>query len=179
MTATYEVRRVGASRADQKRFIQLLWQLYQHDPNWVPPLIQAQKELVGFRHHPFYDRNRCQNFIVTNKGQTVGRITALVNVAHNERFKEKRGFFGFFECEDDPQAAKLLFTEACRYLAEEGMTDVRGPVNPGLNYEVGLLVDGFDSPPTFLMTYNPPYYEPLIQGFGFEKCQDLYAYEGH
>lgn len=180
MTANYEVRRVGDRRQDQKQFIKLLWELYRGDPHWVPPLIMNQQELVGFRHHPFYDQNHCANFLVQKNGNAVGRVTAIVNRAHNDRHEEKRGFFGFFECIDDREAAHLLLNEACRYLAQEhGMTDVRGPVNPSLNYEVGLLVDGFDSPPTFMMTYNPPYYDRLICDFGFEKCQDLYAFEGH
>ncbi len=179
MTATYEVQRVDGNRADQKKFINLLWPLYRGDENWVPPLIQNHKELVGFRPHPFYEKNQCANFIVNRDGQTVGRVTAIVNHGHNERFNEKRGFFGFFECTDDSEAANQLLSAACRYLASEGMTDVRGPVNPGLNYELGLLVEGFDSPPTFMMTYNPPYYARLISEFGFEKCQDLYAYQGH
>ncbi len=179
MTATYEVRQVDKRRGDEKRFMRLLWELYRHDPNWVPPLIQAQQELVGFRHHPFYDRNPHANFIALKNGQTAGRITALVNHGHNERFQERRGFFGFYESVDDPEVSRLLLTEACRYLVGEGMTDVRGPCNPGLNYELGLLVDGFDTPPTFLMTYNPPYYERLICDFGFEKSQDLYAFDGH
>ncbi len=179
MTAHYEVRRVGGNRKDQKKFIRLLWDLYRDDPNWVPPLIQNQQELVGFRRHPFYERNQCANFLVEKDGQVVGRVTAIVNYGHNERYDEKRGFVGFFECIDDKEAARLLFSAAARYLAQEhGMTDARGPVNPSLNYELGLLVDGFDSPPTFLMTYNPPYYEELWKGFGFEKTQDLYAYEG-
>lgn len=179
MTAIYEVRRVGTNRRDQKQFINLLWELYRGDPNWVPPLIQNQRELVGFLEHPFWKINPHENFIATKNGKVVGRITALVNNGHNERFKEKRGFFGFFESIEDQQVANILFSEACRYLVGLGMTDVRGPCNPGLNYELGLLVDGYDKPPTFLMTYNPPYYERLIQDFGFEKTQDLYAFEGH
>jgi hypothetical protein len=179
MTASYEVREVGDSRSDQRQFINLLWKLYRGDDNWVPPLIQNQQEMVGFRRHAFYDRNRGRNFIVAKDGKTVGRVSAIVNVGHNERFHEKRGFFGFFECINDETAAQLLLKAAAEYLASEGMTDIRGPVNPGLNYEVGLLVDGFHVPPTFMMTYNPPYYEQLLLGFGFEKCQDLYAYEGH
>lgn len=180
MTANYEIRRVGNNRADQKQFINLLWELYRGDPNWVPPLIMNQKELVGFKHHPFYDRNQIANFLALKEGRAVGRISAIVNYAHNERFKEQRGFFGFFECIDDPEPANLLFSEAAKFLAQEhGMTDVRGPINPSLNYEVGLLVDGFDTPPTFMMTYNPPYYEKLISDFGFEKCEDLFAYQGH
>lgn len=179
MTATYEIRRVGGDRKLQKQFINLLWDLYRGDPNWVPPLIHNQEELVGFRKHPFYDQNRNANFLAYKNGKAVGRITAIVNYDHNTRFEEKRGFFGFFECIDDTEAARLLFSEACRYLAkEQGMTDVRGPANPSLNYEVGTLVDGFDSPPTFLMTYNPPHHDRLIKEFGFEKTQDLYAFEG-
>lgn len=180
MPANYEVRRVGGNRKDQKQFMQVLWELYAGDPNWVPPLIMNQKELVGFRPHPFYDQNQCANFIVLKQGRTVGRVSAIVNYAHNQRFEEKRGFFGFFECIDDSHASNMLFTEACKYLAKEhGLTDVRGPTNPSLNYEVGLLVAGFDSPPTFMMTYNPPYYERLVTEFGFEKTQDLFAFEGH
>ncbi len=180
MPPKYEIRQVGSNRYDQKRFMRMLWDLYANDPNWVPPLIHAQKELVGFSKHPFYDRNEIANFIVDHQGKTVGRISAIVNHNHNERYDEKRGFFGFFESIDDPEVSQLLFTRACEYLAKEhGMKDVRGPINPSLNYELGCLIEGFDSPPTFMMTYNPPYYDRLITDFGFAKVEDLFAFEGH
>lgn len=156
-----------------------MWRLYAGDPNWVPPIIQTQEELVGFRKHAFHDNASVTNFLVSRAGQVVGRISSILNRGHIERFKENRGFFGFFECVDDQSAANLLFDAAARELKRQGMTDVRGPANPSLNYEVALLVEGFDSPPTFMMTYNPPYYERLITNFGFAKCQDLYAYEGN
>ena len=72
-----------------------------------------------------------------------------------------------------------MFESARRWLADHGMTAIRGPMNPSINYEIGLLVEGFDSPPKFMMTYNPPYYGTLIEAYGFEKSQDLYAYSGH
>jgi len=177
MTASYQVLRVSG-RKDQGEFLNLAWRLYKDDPNWVPPLLQNIKELVGFRKHPFYDNATVENFLVRKDGLVVGRVSAIVNHGHNERFKEKRGFFGFFECIDDHQAAKELFAAACRHLVSQGMTDVRGPCNPSLNYEVATLVDGFDTPPTFMMTYNPPYHDQLIKSCGFEKCEDCYAYEG-
>ena len=180
MAATYELRRVGGNRKDKKRFIEMLWDLYDGDPNWVPPLIHAQQELVGFKYHPFYDVNRCANFIVNKNGRTVGRISAIVNYAHNERYDENLGFFGFFESIDDTEVSGRLFDAACEYLGKEhGLTEVRGPINPSLNYELGCLVDGFHSPPTFMMSYNPPYYDKLITDYGFEKKEDLFAYEGH
>ncbi len=177
MQANYRVWKVASSR-DQKEFIQLLWRLYQGDPNWVPPIIRTQQELVGFRKHAFHDNADVANFLVSRDEQVIGRITSIVNHGHNARFNDKRGFFGFFECVDDQHAANLLFSSACQELKRHGMTDVRGPVNPSLNYEVALLVEGFDTSPTFMMTYNPPFYERLITSFGFAKSQDLYAYEG-
>ncbi len=177
---SFEVRRVGRNRSDRKAFIRLLWDLYKEDPNWVPPLIFAQEELVGFRKHPYYDVNKVECFIAVKNGQTVGRIAAHTNVAHNERYKENRGFFGFFECINDQEIANALFREAALYHRNEnGHSDIRGPINPSLNYEVGTLVEGFNSPPTFMMTYNQDYHDRLIKGFGFEKKEDMFAFEGH
>ncbi len=167
------------TRRQKSEFMKLIWRLYKGDPNWIPPLRMDQKELAGFYHHPFYERNKIRTFIVTRDGLTVGRIGAIVNVGHNERYDEKRGFFGFFDCEDDQQAANMLFEAAAEYLRSEGMTDLRGPCNPSLNYDLGCLIEGFDTPPTFGMTYNWPYYEKLITNAGLAKTQDLYAYEGN
>ena len=167
------------SRKDRKEFMELIWRLYKGDRYWIPPIRMNQEELVGFRKHPFYENNRCQAFLARKDGQVVGRIVGIINHGHNKRFEEKRGFFGFFESIDDQQVANALFDAAGRYLKSQGMTDVRGPCNPSLNYETGTLVDGFDSSPTFMMTYNPPYHDRLIRGFGFEKTQDMYAYNGN
>jgi len=178
MSPKYEVVRVE-DRRQRKEFIDFLWKLHKDDPNWIPPLRMNQEELVNFRRHPFYENAKIRTFLVRKDGEVAGRIAAIINNGHNKRYGEKRGFFGFFDCIDDQEAANVLFTEACRYLKSEGMDDVRGPCNPSLNYELGTLVDGFDSPPTFMMTYNWPYYDKLVKNFGFEKVQDLYAYEGN
>jgi hypothetical protein len=145
-----------ATRRQRKQFLELPWRLYARDPNWVPPLRMNQKEMVGFKPHPFYNDAKGRAFLATRSGEPCGRVMAIVNHAHNRRHEERRGFFGFFESENDPQIATGLFDAACDWLRAEGMTAVRGPANPSLNYECGLLVEGFDSPPTFMMTYNPP-----------------------
>ncbi|MEM6798144.1 MAG: N-acetyltransferase, partial [Planctomycetota bacterium] len=98
--------------------------------------------------------------------------------AHNEWSKEQRGFFGFFDSVDDEAVSGALFDRAIGWLREKGMTAVRGPANPSVNYEWGALIEGFDTPPFFLMTHNPPYYGRLIEAAGFEKAQDLYAFWG-
>ncbi len=167
------------TRRDRKQFLHFPWQHYRGDPNWIPPLRQNQKELVGFAKHPFYDDAEAQAFLATRGGEVCGRILALVNHAHNGHYNEQRGFFGFFESTDDQAVAHGLLDAAAGWLRSKGQQTVRGPVNPSLNYECALLVEGFDTPPTFMMTYNKPYYGELIESFGFEKTQDMYAFTGH
>jgi GNAT superfamily N-acetyltransferase len=165
-------------RSQQKRFIRLPWRIYQDDPCWMPPLIMSQEELLGFRKHPFYERSKSQSFLVTRGGRDVGRITAIVNAGHIDRYKEQRGFFGFFECDDDTAASRALFQAAGDWLHAQGMTCIRGPANPTLNYECGLLIDGFGTPPFFMMTHNRPWYAHLVEDAGFGKIEDMFAFYG-
>lgn len=167
------------TRAQQKKFLNLPWKIYQGDPHWVPPLLVDQKQLVGFGSHPFCRENKVQAFLAERDGETVGRIVAIVNHAHNERYKEKRGFFGFLETINDEAVSAQLFDAAAEWLRQQGMTEMRGPCNPSLNYECGLLIDGFDMMPTFMMTYNPSYYPGLCDAYGFDKSQDLISFWGH
>lgn len=165
--------------SERKAFLEFPWTLYRNDPNWIPPLRTDQKEMVGFGHHPFYERNQVQTFLAFRGGEVCGRIAAILNVGHIERYGDPRGFFGFFECRDDQEAANALF-DACReWFASQGIGALRGPTNPSLNYALGLLTDGFNSPPTFMMTYNPAYYSRLLENYGFRKAQDLYAFWGN
>jgi len=166
------------TRGQQKRFIRLPWRIYADDPCWMPPLIMPQEELLGFRKHPFYERSRSRSFLATRGGRDVGRITAIVNAGHIDRYKEQRGFFGFFECDDDTAASRALFQAAGDWLHAQGMTCIRGPANPTLNYECGLLIEGFDTPPFFMMTHNRPWYANLVEDAGFGKIEDMFAFWG-
>ena len=167
------------TKAEQKRFLELPWKIYSGCEPWVPPVRMDQKEMVGYANHPFYRENEAQTFLAMRGSEPVGRISAIINKAHNERYEEKRGFFGFFESIDDQSVASALFDAASDWLKQRGMTDVRGPCSPTQNYECGLLIDGFDLMPTFMMSYNLPYYQKLCEDYGFEKAQDLLSFCGH
>ena len=167
------------TRTQQKKFTQLAWHLYQEDANWVPPLRTNQQEMLNFKHHPFYDNAQTQSFIAERNGEIVGRISAVIDHGHNKQHNEKRGIFGFFECVEDADVSRSLFDAASEWHRQNGMDCARGPLNPAMNHECGLLVDGFEHPPTFMMTYNKPYYGKLIEDYGFKKTQDMYAYWGH
>lgn len=165
------------SKAERRQFITVVWNIYQDDPNWVPPIIADRKKLLDPKKNPFWSHTDVELFLARKDGHVVGRIAALVNHNHNDVHKEKVGFFGFFEAIDDSEVARGLFDKATEWLREQGMELVRGPVNPSMNDECGLLIEGFDDPPQILMTYNPKYYSPLIESNGFHKAKDLHAWK--
>lgn len=106
----------------------------------------------------------------------MGRIAAVQNRAHNDYHKDKTGFFGFFDFINDVEIAKQLFEAACRKMSHLGMTAIRGPFNPSINEECGVLIEGHDSCPFIMMPYNPAYYSKIYEALGLRKAHDLHAY---
>ena len=175
MASGVEVRQVAAP-PERTRFVRLPWALYQGDPHWVPPLRSAVDSLLDVSRNPFFEHGECTLFLACRGGQPVGRVAAIIDHAHNQRFAESTGFWGFFETVNDFEVAAALLDAAGDHLRGRGMTVMRGPFNPNINGECGLLVDGFDSMPFVLMPYNPPYYPRLVARAGFIRHMDLYAY---
>jgi len=167
------------SRSDRKCFIRLQWAMNSRLPAWVPPLLMDRRKLMDTARNPFYRHADAEFFIAERSGVPSGRIAAIVNRNHNAEHGENIGFFGFFECADDQDVADALFATATEWLRARKVTAVRGPASPSVNDEYGLLVEGFDDPPTVIMSYNPPYYGRLVERAGFAKVKDLYAYELH
>ena len=159
-----------------RQFLHLPWAIYRGNPYWVPPLLAAQKQVLSARDNPFFEHAEMQSWLVVRNGRPCGRIAAIVDRAHNEYHHERTGMFGFFEVADDLPAAKALLDTAADWLAGKGMDRIRGPLSPSLNHEAALLVEGFDSSPAMMMSYNPPYYLDLLERAGFQKVRDLYAY---
>ena len=126
--------------------------------------------------HPFWQFSERILFLARRGSETVGRIAGIIDRRHNEFHGEQMGIWGFFECADDPAAAEALFSSVESWARRKGMTFMRGPLNPSINYEAGLLIDGFDYPPALMMTYNPSYYPRLVESCGFTKEKDLLAY---
>jgi hypothetical protein len=162
--------------SDLKDFIDLPWNLYAGYPRWVPPLKKQVHRLLDPRRHPFWSSAERRLFLARRGSQVVGRIAGIVDHRYNEYHGEQMGIWGFFECADDPAVAAALFSAVETWARRKGMAFVRGPLNPSTNYEVGLLVEGFDYPPALMMAYNPPYYSRLVESCGFTKEKDLLAF---
>ena len=164
------------NRRQLKTFIKFPWRIYSGDPNWVPPLILDQLQFFTPGRNPYFSHSAARLFMAFRGDEPVGRISAHENNQHIRVHRDGAGFFGFFECIDDQAVANALFDSASTWLSERGLKTLRGPVSFSVNHEVGLLLDAFDEPPLIRMTYNPPYYAGLMDGYGLQKIQDLYAY---
>ncbi|HEY1341346.1 MAG TPA: hypothetical protein VGF59_27740 [Bryobacteraceae bacterium] len=157
-------------------FIEFPYRLYRGDPHWVPPLRIAVRELLDRKKHPFYANAEAQFFLARRNGGVASRIAAILDKAHNRFHGEQASFFGFFESVNDAGVAEALLSQARKWVADRGAKFMRGPVNPSTNYECGMLIDGFDSDPMIMMTYNPQYYPVLMDQMGLRKAKDLFAY---
>ncbi|MFQ6008626.1 MAG: N-acetyltransferase, partial [Candidatus Zixiibacteriota bacterium] len=165
------------STAQLKKFITYPNQLYHGDPYYVPPLLAERLEFFNFKKNPFYRCARVKLFLAQENGRIKGRIATCVNYSHNEFHNERVGFFGFFDCPDDYEIASKLLRVAMITLKRAGMEKMRGPMNFSTNHECGFLVEGFDSPPMVMMTYNHSYLPALAEKFGLKKVMDLLAYK--
>lgn len=162
-----------SSRSEMKAFIDLPWAIYKGDPNFVPPLKKDLATLLDNTKHPFWKHGSRQLYLARRGTKPVGRIVAIIDDDFNRHYNLQAGAFGFFECEKDPGAAKALFNAAEEWLRRRKKNFIQGPFNPSINYEIGILVEGFDSPPTLGFTHNPSYYADLITAAGYQKEKDV------
>lgn len=163
---------------DLRKFVDLPYELHARDPLWVPPLRRDVKALLSRDKNPFFEHGEAAYFIAERDGNVVGRIAAITNHLHNKTHHDQVGFFGFFESVDDQAVADALLDRAAGWCRERGHDTVRGPASFSVNDECGLLVDGYDKPPTVMMPHNPRYYVRLLEEAGFSKAKDLLVYQG-
>jgi GNAT superfamily N-acetyltransferase len=172
-----EIRRVTSKR-ERAVFIKMAWQFYKKDPLWVPPLISDQAAFLDPVKGVFFDHGEAELFLAYRGASPVGRISAHVNRRHDDYFGAGKGFVGFFECENDAETAHALFNAAANWLRSRGKTVAEGPMSFSVYDELGILIDGFDSPPYLLTVFNPPYYKGLFEACEWEKAVDWFAYRG-
>ncbi len=159
------------------KFIDFPNRLYKSDENYVAPLTMERKQFFDLKKNPFYKTATVKMFLAFRQDEIVGRIATCINYAHNQFHEEQVGFFGFFDSEDDFEAASVLLKVAMITLKKAGMEKMRGPMNFSTNHDCGFLVEGFDSPPVLMMPYNRPYQPQLAEKFGLKKVMDLLAYK--
>lgn len=166
-----------ADREAHRQFCDFPYLLYRSDACWVPPLRSEEHRRWSPGRNASLRRRWCRRFIARRDGRAVGRVAAIIDEEFAVRWSPGAGFFGFFECAEDGEAARALFAAAEDALRRERRVRLLGPVSLTTHDEVGLLVEGHDSPPMILSPYNPPYYERFVREAGFTPLCDYHAYD--
>ncbi len=175
MSDKLEILPLSCNSRDVLRFLKVSYGIYRDDPLWVAPLLMDLKKV--FTHaNPLFTHAEMQLWVAVKSGRDVGRIAGIVDESHNRTQKDQAAFFGFYECVNDAAVSQQLFDAVQDWARQKGLRRLLGPMNPTSNDECGLLVDGFDSSPVIMMTYNPRYYLDLMDTAGFRKAKDLIAY---
>lgn len=179
------IERFGLGDPRIREFALLPWRLHRGDRCWTPPLTM---DLLGngllkvkgllTAEHPYHRHAEVAHFIARRDRRAVGRVSAAVNRRFNEHYGSTIGFFGFFDVEDDAEATRALLDSAAAWLRDRGMTSMRGPgeYSNATHERQGVLVEGFEFPPTVELTHNPPYYGRLLEDYGLAKAKDYVAY---
>lgn len=175
MNNSIEILPLSASSRDILRFLKVSYGIYQNDPHWVAPLLSDLKK-VFTPENPLFQHARMQLWVARKDGRDVGRIAGVVDDYYNQSAPVKSAFFGFYESIDDRAVSHGLCGALADWARRQKLGSLQGPMNPTTNDECGLLVDGFESPPVFMMTYNPRYYLSLLETEGFRKAKDLLAF---
>jgi GNAT superfamily N-acetyltransferase len=171
-----EVRPVAGKR-ELNAFIKLPWRLYRNERNWVPPLLFERRRFFDRDRNPFFAHAEAEYFLAWRDGRLVGRITAHIDRNFNEFQHNDWGMFGFFECENDREAAFALLRTAEEWLRARHRDRMVGPMDFTTNDECGLLIDGYDLLPTILTGWHHPYYRELLEGYGLTKAMDLFMWD--
>jgi GNAT superfamily N-acetyltransferase len=165
------------SRRGRDEFITFQLEHYEGDENFVPPIVAERRDFINTRVNPFFAQAEGAFFLARRKGRVVGRIAAAVDARYNRFHGTSDGVIGLFESQNDPGLAAALFEAALAWVKSRGMQRVIGPVNLAFHHDCGVLVDGFERPPSMMMPYNPKYYARLFEANGFVKSRDLFSYE--
>ena len=151
------------SSADRRAFLDLPYSHYEGVRTFIPPLRMDQDNVLNPKKNPFFEHGTIELFLAERGGAVVGRIAAIENGQHLAKYADGTGFFGFFETVEEYAVAGALLDAAAAWLTGRGLTGVRGPTNPTMNDVAGLLVGGFDRPPSILLPYNYPYYQGFLE----------------
>ncbi len=151
--------------------------VFEGDPSWCPPLDFDIKQRLHPEKNPFFKRAEAVYLTAWKDGRLVGRCSASVDQEYLRIWKNDTGFFGFFDTIDDDEVGKALVEHAAKWLKAKGMKRMSGPFSLYPNEEVGVLVEGFDTPPMLMMAHSRAWQGRVAEAAGLAKEKDVLAWK--
>jgi hypothetical protein len=163
-------------KAGRNDFLQVPFHVFRDDSHWVAPLFLERYEQLDPKKNPFFQHAEVQLFVAYKGGKAVGRISAQNDRLRLQHQPDNCGMFGMFDCVDDKDVAEALTSSAASWLKDRGRTGMLGPFSLSINDEMGLLIEGFDTPPSMFMAHSRPHQRGLLEDLGFTKAKDVIAF---
>lgn len=178
MSGTTEITvREHVPGADVSDFIRAGRVVFAGDPRWVPPLDFEIGERLHPKKNPFFLRAEGIYLTAWRGSELVGRCSAQIDREHLRVWKDDTGFFGFFDTINDDAVGVALIERAAKWLKARGMKRMMGPFSLYVNEEIGVLIEGFDDPPSLMMAHSRKWQGRVAEACGLEKEKDLLAWK--
>ncbi|WP_223291522.1 GNAT family N-acetyltransferase [Defluviicoccus vanus] len=165
------------TRREMRQFLDIPRHVFATDRSWVQPLAFERLSHLDRRSNPYFAHAEAAFWVALQGNNPVGRISAQLDGLVPHDGAGAVGHFGFLDAIDDAETFAALLSTAEDWLAARGAVRVMGPFSLSINDECGLLVDGFETPPSLMMGHARPYYATHLDAFGYTGAKDLIAYE--
>ena len=162
---------------DRKKFIEFPCSLYRGNKYWVPPLVSDEYKSLDPTRNPASNFCESRSWLALRQGEVVGRITAILNHRHVEKWGQRYMRFGWLDFVDDTEVSSSLLVAVETWAREKGMEAVHGPLGFTNLDHAGMLIDGFDELSTMATTYNFPWYPRHLEQLSYDKHVDWVEYE--
>ena len=165
------------SENDLKKFIKFPMELYKNNKNYVPPLINDEKNIWNPQENPALAYSDVKQFLAYKDGKIVGRIALMLNHNEAKELENNKIRFGWFDFIDDEEVSKTLINLAINFAKEKKVNKIEGPMGFTNLDKAGMLVMGFDKLATMIGLYNFPYYPKHLEKLGLVKEKEWVEYE--
>ena len=166
-----------STRKELETFVHFPFELYKSNPNWVPPIVKEELEMLDKEVNPVFNSALAHYFLAYNEGKIVGRIAAFINWIEVKELKKQKVRFGWFDAIDDPNVTEKLLEKVIAVGKEHQMKAIEGPMGFSNMDKAGMLIKGFEELNTMITWYNAPYYAEHLEKLHYKIQAEWVEYE--
>ena len=166
-----------STRKELETFVHFPFELYKSNPNWVPPIVKEELEMLDKEVNPVFNNALAHYFLAYNEGKIVGRIAAFINWIEVKELKKQKVRFGWFDAIDDPNVTEKLLEKVIAVGKEHQMKAIEGPMGFSNMDKAGMLIKGFEELNTMITWYNAPYYAEHLEKLHYKIKAEWVEYE--
>lgn len=165
------------SEKDLMKFIRFPMDLYKNNKNYVPALINDEKNIWNPKENPALDYSEAKQYLAHKNGKLAGRIAVIINHKEEKELGINKVRFGWLDFIDDFEVSEALINLAKDFAKEKNVNKIEGPLGFTNLDKSGMLTMGFDKLATMIGLYNFDYYSRHLERLGMVKEKEWVEFE--